>query len=416
MSCFTVIISYKSYFALMETHSALRNYRFSQISHQLIVFYSVSELLRAGDSETRLHDGQCGCYYSSKRFVDMSVSRENSYSPSESFEYKALQSAAATGSIEQIRYLIQNGTELNSGPDPALHLALRKQHIQIARLLLQAGAEHECRDSKGDYPIHIACTLGLVDIVRVLCTLGCNLEVSNTKGLYPLHLASKYGHIHVVRYLCSAGCNVDVRNADNIRADITALKYGHNNISELLDRLRATGQRDAFARQLVPTTKSSVTPSLRLLGNCGIGKTSVMKSLSAGLFSTLFKRSSSLHSNKSRPSSPINGQIEMDVTSRQNSLSFESSANYQSTSGIQVRTLDISGVNEVSVWDFSGQENYFPLYHHFLLPNPHCLTAVLFSLDDPPSVQVQQVSFWLNFLMARQPADCPSGDMASKIY
>lgn len=40
-----------------------------------------------------------------------------------------------------------------------------------------------------------------------------------------------------------------------------------------------------------------------------------------------------------RPSSPINTQIEMDVTSRQNSLSFESSANYQSTNGIHVQNV-----------------------------------------------------------------------------
>lgn len=40
-----------------------------------------------------------------------------------------------------------------------------------------------------------------------------------------------------------------------------------------------------------------------------------------------------------RPSSPINTstQIEMDVTSRQNSLTFEATANYQSTKGISVQ-------------------------------------------------------------------------------
>lgn len=42
-----------------------------------------------------------------------------------------------------------------------------------------------------------------------------------------------------------------------------------------------------------------------------------------------------------RPSSPVNSQIEMDVTSRQNSLSFESSANYQSTNGIHVQNVRI---------------------------------------------------------------------------
>ncbi|RZC35529.1 Ankyrin repeat domain containing protein [Asbolus verrucosus] len=338
------------------------------------------------------------------------LSRGCSYSPRESFEYTALQFAARRGSLEQVRYLIESGIDLDTGPDPALHLALRKQNAVIAHLLLHAGADFEIKDSHGDYPIHIACTLGLLDVVHALCALGCSVEVLTSKGLSPLHLAAKNGHIHVVRCLCAAGCNVEVRNSDNIRADITALKYGHNNIAELLDRLRATGQRDTLARQLVPTSKPALRLSLRLLGHCGVGKTSLVKSLGAGLFSSLFRRSSSLQSNKSRPSSPINTQIEMDVTSRQNSLSFESSGNYQSTNGIHVQNMDISSVGDTTVWEFSGQENYFPIYHHFLWPSPHSLTLILFSLEEPPSIQVQQVCFWLNFLLARQPADLPSSE------
>lgn len=102
----------------------------------------------------------------------------------------------------------------------------------------------------------------------------------------------------IFRCLCAAGCNVDVRNSDNIRADITALKYGHNDIAEMLDRMRNTGQRDYYARQLIPTNKPLSRLTLRLLGHCGVGKTALIKSLGAGLFSTLFKRSSSLQSNK----------------------------------------------------------------------------------------------------------------------
>ncbi|EFA08636.2 death-associated protein kinase 1 isoform X2 [Tribolium castaneum] len=342
--------------------------------------------------------------------MNTSLSRGCSYSPRESFEYTALQFAARRGSLEQVRYLIESGTDLDTGPDPALHLALRKQNTAIAHVLLHAGADFEIKDSHGDYPIHIACTLGLLDVVHALCALGCSVEVLTAKGLSPLHLAAKNGHIHVVRCLCAAGCNIDIRNSDNIRADITALKYGHNDIAELLDRLRVTGQRDTLARQLVPTSKPALRLNLRLLGHCGVGKTSLVKSLSAGLFGSLFRRSSSLQSNKSRPSSPINTQIEMDVTSRQNSLSFESSGNYQSTNGISVQNMDISNVGETTVWEFSGQENYFPIYHHFLWPSPHSLTLVLFSLEDSPSIQVQQVCFWLNFLLARQPADLPSSE------
>lgn len=102
----------------------------------------------------------------------------------------------------------------------------------------------------------------------------------------------------VFRCLCAAGCNIDVRNSDKIRADITALKHGHNDIAEILDKLRNTGQRDTFTRQLIPTNKPLSRLTVRLLGHCGVGKTAMVKSLGASLFSALFKRSSSLQSNK----------------------------------------------------------------------------------------------------------------------
>ncbi|XP_030750996.1 death-associated protein kinase 1-like [Sitophilus oryzae] len=342
--------------------------------------------------------------------MSASLSPGYSDSPSESFKYTALQFAVRRKSIEQVRYLIESGTELDTGPDPALHLAIRKKNTDIAILLLEAGANFEITDSHGDLPIHIACAFGLPEVVKVLCALGCSVEVPTVKGMYPLHLAAKYGHIAVVRCLCAAGCNTEVRKADNIRSDITALKYGHYDIAELLDRLRATGQRHAYARQLVPTSRPALRLSLRLLGHCGVGKSSLAKSLGAGLFSSLFRRSSSLQSNKSRPSSPINSYIEMDSKkdSRQNSLTFESPAHYHSTNGIHFQNLDISNVGDISVWEFSGQESYFPVYHHFLRPTPYSVTAILFNLDDSPSVQIQQVCFWINFVLARQDAELPT--------
>ncbi|XP_066151659.1 death-associated protein kinase dapk-1-like isoform X1 [Euwallacea fornicatus] len=344
-------------------------------------------------------------HYNSRRSSD--YTEGSSFSPSESFENTALQFATRRNSIEQVKYLIQSGVDLDAGPDPALHLALRNRNEDIAIILLEAGADFELKDLHGDLPIHIACAEGLAEVVKVLCALGCNVEVLTRKGLYPLHLAARYGHISVVRCLCAAGCNTDARTFDNIRADITALKHGHNDIAELLDRLRVAGQRDHFTRQLVPTSKTALRLSLRVLGHCGVGKTSFVKSLKAGLFSSLFKRSGSTQSNKSRPSSP-NAHIEMDVTSRQNSITFEPSAFYHSTKGIHVQHMDVSSVGNIVVWDFSGQESYFPAYHHFLRPYPHAVTAILFSLDDSPSVQLQQVCFWLNFIMARQKADLPT--------
>lgn len=73
--------------------------------------------------------------------------------------------------------------------------------------------------------------------------------------------------------------------------------------------------------------------------------------------------------------------------------------------------LDVSNVGEVTVWEFSGQETYFPVYHHFLFAHAQCLTCVLFSLEESFAIQLQQVCFWVNFLVARQHADLERGEL-----
>ena len=246
-----------------------------------------------------------------------------------------------------------------------------------------------------------------------------------------------------LRCLCAAGCNIEVKNSDNIRADITALKYGHNNIADLLDRLRATGHRDAFARQLVPTSKPALKLTFRVLGHCGVGKTSLVKSLNAGLFSSLFRRSSSLQSNKCERSTRVlhfslrvvfvfsetffshkhtnrdgrNVQAEFtDVRVSGKLPVHQWSALPECTARVVTWVqftnvyfqVDISNVGEVTVVEFSGQENYFSTYHQFLWPSPFTLTAILFNLEDSAAVQIQQACFWLNFVLARQYADLPT--------
>lgn len=65
-----------------------------------------------------------------------------------------------------------------------------------------------------------------------------------------------------------------------------------------------------------------------------------------------------------RPSSPINTQIEMDVTSRQNSLSFETPANYQSTNGIHIQNVSLKKrrdqINILKITEFTNNYNFIP--------------------------------------------------------
>lgn len=70
--------------------------------------------------------------------------------------------------------------------------------------------------------------------------------------------------------------------------------------------------------------------------------------------------------------------------------------------------MSISGVGDVSVWDFSGHEDYFCVYDHFI-GNSTCIHLVVFPLHLPFHIQLQQTTFWLSFLQARLPPTEPLG-------
>ena len=80
-----------------------------------------------------------------------------------------------------------------------------------------------------------------------------------------------------------------------------------------------------------------------------------------------------------------------------------------STLGIEVQQTSIPGVDDVSIWEFSGLDCYYMIYDHFI-GNTNCIHVVLYSAADPPAVQLQQVTFWLSFLQARIPPVEPLGD------
>ncbi|XP_034241726.1 death-associated protein kinase dapk-1-like isoform X2 [Thrips palmi] len=319
----------------------------------------------------------------------------------------ALHIACIHGHLDCSKSLIASGATLdlpNSVCATPLHLALSAKHSHVTMYLLHAGADCDVQDWDGDAPIHFAARQGLLAAMQTLCAFGSNVDVANKQGLTPLHLAALHGHIEVIRCLCLAGCNTEVRNGDGIKAEITALKHGHNAIADLLNRLKNSVLREQFTNQLVPTSQPISRVNFKFLGHSGVGKTTLIESFQSGYFSNLFKRgkanlpvANSLL--KGIASSPNNTHIEMDITPRSNSLTFDTFS-YQYTRGIAVKQVSVSGVGDLALWDFSGQDTYFLVHHHFL-GCTRSIYAVVINLQDTPAVQFQQASFWLSFLQAR---------------
>ncbi|CAL1266138.1 unnamed protein product [Larinioides sclopetarius] len=325
----------------------------------------------------------------------------------------SLHLAVMRGHLDVVRSLIN----ASSNPDiadkhgcTALHWALRRHHSAIAIMLLQYGCNIDTVDHVGEAPIHIVSREGLLSMAQTLCAFGCKVEIPNKLGQYPLHLAARSGHMELVRCLCLAGCDVELRNKDGITAEISALAQGFNEMANLLNKLRNVHLREEYISQLIPSTKPISKIKLKMFGHSGVGKSTFIDSLKCGYFVSWFRRSvgsmSPKNTRNKKNDSMSQSVIELN-SSGTNNLQFET--NYEIyTHGIDVQQLNISGIGEISLWEFSGHEPYYMIYDNFI-GNTNCLHLVFFSLSDPYDTQVQQVQFWLSFLQSRIPVHEPLG-------
>lgn len=368
-----------------------------------------------------------------------------------------IHTASARGHLESVRCLLEAGADpdlLDKHGCTALHLALRRHHVSVALLLLHNGCQTDVVDNHGETAIHVAARDGLLSVAQTLCAFGCKVDVPNKAGLYPLHLAAKNGHTEIVRCLCLAGCIVDQKNRDGIPAEITALAQGHSSIGDLLNRLRNEQLKEEYIAQMIPGTQPLSRIKLKVLGHSGVGKTTMLESLKCGYFSSWFRRSktsptsprpkSTSGPHSSRSSTPAMDEYTIDTDSENNIRTadlnessdmndykkaitppallisscadmmsnsqplFYETTNANYTHGVDVQPVTVSGVGDLSIWEFSGHEPYLMLYDHFV-GNAHCLHLIVFSLAEPVHTQIRQVSFWLAYLQARAPPVEPLG-------
>jgi hypothetical protein len=98
----------------------------------------------------------------------------------------------------------------------AIHIAAKKGHLAVVKVLVDAGANLEARDHRGWTPLFVALASGHEKIAR---TIGWNLDdaactciVESADGLKPLHVAARLGLSKSVQYFVDRGTDVDTKD------------------------------------------------------------------------------------------------------------------------------------------------------------------------------------------------------------
>jgi len=95
-----------------------------------------------------------------------------------------------------------------------LGAALYRNHIQVAELLHEHGADIHVRGDWDRTLLHASTKGGLVDVVRWLLHHGADVNARQDDGWTPLHLAAFNSHFEIARILLKHGADVNAQNDD----------------------------------------------------------------------------------------------------------------------------------------------------------------------------------------------------------
>ena len=118
----------------------------------------------------------------------------------------ALMHACMKGHVEIVRILAQAGANcdlksINLVSETALMLASCAGHVEAARVLLEHGAQRDLKDNRGNTALMCACDEGHVGIARLLLEAGADKDLKNNRGKTALTCARDQNHVELVQLL-----------------------------------------------------------------------------------------------------------------------------------------------------------------------------------------------------------------------
>ncbi len=126
-----------------------------------------------------------------------------------------LADAAMRGDIDAVRSQLEGGADVNVDQGDgmtALHWAAHKDNLEMARLLLDAGADVERGTRLGSIvPLFLAATNGSASMIEMLVDAGADANATNELGTTVLMKAAASGSVDAVTHLLDNGASLDVR-------------------------------------------------------------------------------------------------------------------------------------------------------------------------------------------------------------
>ncbi|WP_433896576.1 ankyrin repeat domain-containing protein [Sphingobacterium mizutaii] len=171
------------------------------------------------------------CYYQKSQIVQVILKYIKSIT---------IHEACAAGLTEQVQFMVDQKpdviNELSSHGFYPLGIASHFGKEDIVRILLRNGANPNSSSQNGYqvFPIHSALSNGQNNIAKMLIEAGAEVNVLQSSKISPLHLAAQQGNIDMIIVLLEHGANIAIRNDFGQTASDMAAEKGFPEIAEIL--------------------------------------------------------------------------------------------------------------------------------------------------------------------------------------
>ncbi len=153
-----------------------------------------------------------------------------------------LYEAASIGDLERVQHHLKVSPESidsysNDGFTP-LGLACYFGHLEIVKFLTNNGADVNKASSNSFHvaPLHSATAISNFEITEYLLANGANVNVRQQSGVTPLHSAAHNGQPKIAQLLIEHGADINARTDDGKTPFDMAVEKGYVETAELLRR------------------------------------------------------------------------------------------------------------------------------------------------------------------------------------